>query len=64
MSAYDTQPWTGVRVVEVRPGTKISDPRHPDRTETVDDDHGVMRGRVMFVTAKVYRALRKATRER
>lgn len=57
---YSTVPFGGLRVMEVDPGTVITDER-TGKSLTVSDDETVFKGNVVFCTKKVFEALKAKT---
>ncbi|UIY28746.1 hypothetical protein LZK73_18645 [Neorhizobium galegae] len=55
---YSTVPWNGLHVMEVDPGTVITDER-TGKKFTVSDDEAVFKGRVMFCTKRIFDRLKE-----
>jgi hypothetical protein len=59
---YFTVAFNGYHVMEVDPGTVITDERTGDEI-TVDDETVAVKGRVMFCTNKVFERLKTECRQ-
>lgn len=54
---YQTVPFNGLHVMEVDPGTVVTDERTGQKI-TVDDETMAVKGSVCFVTKKVFEAIK------